>query len=341
MMLVMTLLVRDEADVIDANIAYHLNAGVDLVVVTDNGSRDGTAEILESYERSGCLHLIRESATDMRQGAWVTRMAQLAARELGADWLIHADADEFYWPRGGNLKDVLAPIPARFGSFRTFVRTFLLGLGDDGAPFFERMTVRLSALAPIHDPASIFRPGAKLIHRAHPDVVVGDGTHVLHGVSLPLLSGYEPVELLHFPFRAEEQIAAKFRRAWLAWTRNPMRPPPHYYAKAYSAIAAGRESELVDSLTIDEQRLERGLREGVLVVDTRLRDALRDLRASGEATHFRVPPEVAPLRSAAPDLADRVRYAVESAVLDEADVIRLQRRIDDLETRRLSRLERS
>ena len=39
MKLVMTLLVRDEADVVDAQIAFHLHAGVDFVVATDNRSR--------------------------------------------------------------------------------------------------------------------------------------------------------------------------------------------------------------------------------------------------------------------------------------------------------------
>src|SRR5438094_6481966 len=111
MKLVMTLLARDEADVVDAQIAYHLNAGVDFVIATDNRSQDGTTEILEAYEREGCLRLIREPGDDMRQGPWVTRMAQLAAADYGADWVINADADEFYWPRGTSLKEALAATP--------------------------------------------------------------------------------------------------------------------------------------------------------------------------------------------------------------------------------------
>ena len=35
----MTVLARNEADIIDAHIAFHLNAGVDFFVAMDNGSR--------------------------------------------------------------------------------------------------------------------------------------------------------------------------------------------------------------------------------------------------------------------------------------------------------------
>ena len=115
-------------------------------VATDNASSDGTTEILERYERAGVLRLIREPADDMRQDEWVTGMARLAATEHGADWVINSDADEFWWPRGGSLKDVLATVPDRFGVVRGCWRHFL-PRPDDGAFFAERMTVRLATPA--------------------------------------------------------------------------------------------------------------------------------------------------------------------------------------------------
>ena len=64
MKLVMTLMVRNEADIIDSQIAFHLAAGVDFVIAMDHGSTDETTEILERYERSGVLHLLQRLEPD-------------------------------------------------------------------------------------------------------------------------------------------------------------------------------------------------------------------------------------------------------------------------------------
>ncbi len=76
----MTLLVRDEADIVDAQLAFHLNAGVDFVIATDNDSQDGTTEIFERTSATGYLHLFRgrqRRATVSR--TIVTQMARMAA----------------------------------------------------------------------------------------------------------------------------------------------------------------------------------------------------------------------------------------------------------------------
>ena len=77
----MTLLARDEADIVAPWLDFHLNAGADFVVATDNRSQDGTTEVLERYAREGHVHLIREPGDDLRQDEWVTRMARLAATQ--------------------------------------------------------------------------------------------------------------------------------------------------------------------------------------------------------------------------------------------------------------------
>ena len=190
MKLVMTLLARDEEDIVASWLDFHLNAGVDFVVATDNRSNDGTTEILERYEREGHVHLIREAGEDLRQDEWVTRMARLAATDFGADWVINSDADEFWWPRGPSLRDVLVAVPDRYGTVGAFLRVFVPRPG--AGRFAERMTVRFSALAPINDPASLYKPIRKVIHRGHPEIRLTRGNHALVGSPFAPLRGWFP-----------------------------------------------------------------------------------------------------------------------------------------------------
>ena len=68
MKLAMTLLARDEADIVDAQIAFHLHAGVDFVVATDNRSEDGTTRGLRAVRARGRppSHLARTATTSAR-----------------------------------------------------------------------------------------------------------------------------------------------------------------------------------------------------------------------------------------------------------------------------------
>jgi hypothetical protein len=319
MKLVMTLLARDEADIVDAQIKFHLNAGVDFVIATDNLSQDGTTEILESYAKAGQLHLIREDGEYLQQAEWITRMGRLAATEFGANWVIHSDADEFWWPRGDSLKDVLASIPSRYGIVRALLRHFV-PRPEDEASFDERMIVRMSSSAPINDPRSLFRPNLKIIHRADPNVNVSIGAQRLIDSPLVPLRGWYPIEFFHFPVRSLEQSERKYAHQ----QTGPGETPSPYYDRVRSLIEEGRLEEFYGSLVVDDDALERGLEEGSLVIDARLRDALRTLREGGQLVFPR------------PTVVDEAAYAVDVAALGEADVVRLLRRLDTLEQRLLT-----
>src|ERR1700736_5644843 len=97
MKVVMTLLVRDEQDILRENLEFHLAKGVDEIILMDNLSGDGTPDIRGKYERAGCLHYLFQPQDDYSQGRWVTQMAHRASEELQADWVINSDTDEFSW----------------------------------------------------------------------------------------------------------------------------------------------------------------------------------------------------------------------------------------------------
>jgi hypothetical protein len=306
MRVIETLVVRDEADIVDTQIDYHLNAGVDFVIATDHESRDGTTEILESYERAGVLRLIRERG-EVRESEWRTRMARAAATEYGADWVINTDADEFWMPRRGTLKDVFAAIPEGVGVVWALTCHFV-PRPDDGAVLAERMIARVSGQAALNDPTSPYRPHAKAAHRADPTIRVWFGSHRVQSTHLRPLPSWHPADVFHFPFRSLEQYERKTGR------RARGDKPLGQYVKGLEAREQGRVEDVYKSLVIDDQALRRGLGTGSLVIDVRLRDALRS-----------------PASRTVEDGA--ARFALDDAALRDADVVRLVRRLDELRAR--------
>jgi hypothetical protein len=273
MRVVMTLLVRNEADIIDAHLAFHLNAGIDFVIASDTGSDDGTREVLERYRSEGRLHLIDQPEL-FSQIDVVTQMARLAATEFQADWVVNSDADEFWWPRSGSLEGILESVPPRFGAIRGMWRHFVARpFGDE--LFAERMTVRLCA--PVTDRDHAFSPHFKTVHRADPEVAVGGGNHEVTGRRLVPLRGWYPIDILHFPIRSPEQCERKYLQ-WRVLDSRGTRPPDPRRAEAYEAYDAGRMREFYESHLVDDEALDEGLRDGRLAIDTRLRDALRSLQ---------------------------------------------------------------
>lgn len=310
----MTLLVRDEADIIDEQISFHLAAGVDFVIATDHDSTDGTTEILEKYARQNVLRILRETSHEKRQAEWVTRMARIAAVEYGADWVINSDADEFWFPRGGTLKEVLAAIPSSFGIVSTFIQPFLPQPG--AGSFAERLTVRLTPLAPINDPSGSFRASTRFLHRGAPDVVIGTGNATVRSDQLHSLGLWAPVEVLHFPIRSYAQFERKFQTKHVtADERELLRFDTWRLMKS---AKAGRLRERFDEICPDDAGLQRGISRGVLAVDVRLRDALRQLAAGVKTLRF-------PCTA-----GDEVASAVDRSVHHAGELVRLARRVDEL-----------
>lgn len=69
--LIMTLLVKNEEELLEKNLLFHKAMGVDAFIVTDNNSADGTYGIIEKYRRKGwVVDVIRETATGYEQKEW-------------------------------------------------------------------------------------------------------------------------------------------------------------------------------------------------------------------------------------------------------------------------------
>jgi glycosyltransferase involved in cell wall biosynthesis len=271
MKLAMTLLVRDEQDIVRENLEFHLAQGVDEVIVTDNGSEDGTVEVVREYESQGVARLLFEHADDYSQGRWVTRMARLAAAE-GADWVINNDADEFWWPRAGSLRSVFEQLDDEVGIVVAHRRNFV-PRPEDGRPFWERMTLRERvSLNPLGKPLP-----PKLAHRADPQIEVAQGNHKVEGAQLGERLDDGSIEILHFPMRTYAQFENKIVKGGRAYGRNRELPQRtgRTWRRLYEAWEEGRLRDHYEGNVVAD-----GARDD-LVEDTRLRDFLRGLPARG------------------------------------------------------------
>ena len=273
MKLVMTLLVRDEADILAAHIDFHLASGVDFIIATDNLSIDGATDVLKSYEARGVMRYIAEPDDTYQQSKWVTRMARLASAAHQADWVINSDTDEFWYPNRADLKTMLACLPARAEAARVPVHDFP-PVADAGY-FAAVMTARR-----VLSRDEIGRPRAdKLCHRGYADVTVLASNHDATRDNRLLIAERAPISILHFPLRSWPQFRSKVALGGAAL----MRPMLHALAGVqriatlHAMLQAGTLEALYAGFVLSEAQRASGIAGGTLINDDRLHTVLTEL----------------------------------------------------------------
>lgn len=97
--------VLDEIELIAPAIEHLYRIGVDHVIAFDMGSTDGTLDILSEHAGDG-FELVRLSNST----PWdeLHRLTVESIRAAAADWVLLLDADEFWLPASGSLRDCAA-----------------------------------------------------------------------------------------------------------------------------------------------------------------------------------------------------------------------------------------
>lgn len=204
-------MVRDEADVIEETLGRMLPR-VDRVLVADNGSTDGTREILDRLD----VDVVDDQERGYYQSRKMTALAEIA-REQGAEWIVPFDADEVWLAHAWSITATLADLPAaaRVVQARVFDH-MATGADPDDSPVASMGWRRNQQL-----------PLPKVACRALPGLVIHQGNH---GASYPdvphPLAATGLLEVRHFPYRSVEQFLRKVRNGAAAYAATDL-PDDH------------------------------------------------------------------------------------------------------------------
>lgn len=199
-------MVRDEADIVEATITNMLNQ-VDEVIVADNGSVDGTREILNALN----VEVVDDPEIGYYQSRKMTALA-MRAREQGADWVIPFDADEMWYSPFGTIADVLSGLEDHIFVVPAFLYDHVPTDEDPKDPNpIKRMGWRRANPLPLPKVACRVRPSMTILQGNHSVAYKGD---------VDSLEGQLIVR--HFPYRSAEQFISKARNGAQAYAATDL-----------------------------------------------------------------------------------------------------------------------
>lgn len=262
--LIMTLLVKNEEEKLEANLYFHHAMGVDGFIVTDNNSSDSTMSIIQQYKQKGwILEVIEEPSTGYEQKAWVDRMIQLARKRYQADWIINADADELWYAPSGSLKAELANCRGNIAHCQ--IRSMS---PEADKPFYQwnqRVEFVQDQQAYGLSSYSMFgRQRGKAAHRSDGYIQIGMGNHKVR--MLPSCLVESPIRIYHYNMGTRDQFMKKMIQGGRELEQHNSRHGGAHWRYFYGLHKEGRLSEEYDKV-IGNNQWERLVADGYIVED--------------------------------------------------------------------------
>ena len=285
----------NECDIIEPFVRHHAKV-VDFLIVIDDNSTDGTADILEGLKAEGLpLETIQAKDVVWDDALFTTEMMRLAFDEHNADWVAVLDIDEFIEAPGrdalrdvlpDNWSDVLALPWANFGWDANL------------SPKIINPVVRLRTRMPL----SLVVPKPLIPRRAVDGALELSIIHGNHGLRVDgeklNFQTIDGLSLCHFPIRSIDQFVSKSVIMYLRYVARfgSMGDYAFQYRKAIDLVLQGDTVALVKEM----ERTSRiyGLPEGY---ELYVRPVVRPMRYLGGPLKFK--------GSARKSLSNVVRHA--------------------------------
>ena len=280
-------MVRDAVDVVEACLRHHHALGTERILVVDNGSTDGTLELLRRLARDLPISVESDEGA-FRQDLAFTRLAGEAARQ-GADWVLPLDADEFWVTAGDSLGEVLGRSWA--GALTAQVVNFVQRREQrarDPAGLLT-MTMRVPRPLPVNDRNTAlldrhqvsfleldYRP--KHVVRTARSLVFGPGNHRVRGTRARVVPSRALV-CLHAPLRSMTDLVRKAEQGQRVEARGYVTHESWHVLRWLRMLRTGTLEQDWPAHSYAAGCLDVRGRQVELVSDFRLRDAVAHLVA--------------------------------------------------------------
>ena len=263
--LIMTLLVKNEEDVLEDNLLFHKAMGVDGFIITDNNSTDRTLEIIRKYKEKGWVkEVIEETATNYEQKEWVDRMIWKAKTVYKADWVINADADELWYSPSGNLKTELSA--THVNVLNCEMRSVY---PEEGKPFWQwDKMVKAVSEPELYDLSlySLFeRQNKKVIHRATCYLQISMGNHKV--TMFPKRSEFGKIRVYHYNIRGKQHFMEKMINGGKQLEQHSSKHGGRHWRYFYQLHKEGKLEAEYDRV-IGKPAFEQLCKDGFIYVDT-------------------------------------------------------------------------
>jgi hypothetical protein len=231
-------------------------------------------DILREYESQGSLYLIADIEEDYNKEKWMYHMGRLAREQFGAELIFHCDADEFWFPRSGDLKNEI--LRRSEDALKVNVINVLLQnkSGNERFPedsrcaVVEPMVIQYYEKEGTYDNPFFYRYPSKVIFKARKMFLeVSEGSHLTANKEDTVHENKsQDIIIYHYPVRSKEQFLKKVVLEGRACERSDKRGKNEQsqMRRWYDSYKKGLLDEEFEKLTIHQPVINDLVREGIV-----------------------------------------------------------------------------